>query len=1187
MIVYKGTLKKETLARIEQSKQQLTRLISVGLGKPATATYSIEESIAKHNTGISKDEIQAWVWYRRKNGVPMDNWKPYHVELSAKRLAYWLTSGILYIDPITESYVPFPVFVFGNLYKKISKLAKMADTIIDNFGESVYENHLLTLERNKPKPLSVQNPSVSERPVILLISEFTRVFKVTALNEDTGVFLSEEMSLREAFSSWLKSLEETEIKKTSAFEIIEYYINHARKPMQIDKITWREIKKITRDEAERLFKVFLHEALTITDQLRLDAHYNSNYNAIATLKHHKIPIGIEVSKKFMGLDLDIRAAQREGIAFMELVGSGVIAYDVGVGKTITAIIEIASAISNGKCKRPIIAVPNPTYANWIKEMLGTSDAMQGILTGTGIKVNWWYNLGVDYKHINLQKQVPEKTITLVTYKGLEKLGFNQQTQDKHFEQLADVLEQNAHQSKRDIEKDYEKIRSIIGVGQRETIADIEDLGFDYIVIDEAHNFKNIFSEVKGDEKNGKQFHIKGGKPSNRGIKAFFLCNYIQRTYGRNVMLLTATPFTNSPMEIYSMLSLVAYDYMKTWGILNIRSFFEQYIQETTDNVITIDGEIKPKNVVKRFNNRVSLQKLINSHINYKTGEEANIPRPCKINLPKTSQRTEKGLQPLPKDKQILTYLKMTPRQKTNQLLINEQASMGASKDDPSRLLRLLNHSLNNALSPFLIDGTPKDFIDFIDSSPKIKYTMECISSVKNWFDKRGLPMSGQVIYMNRGKQYFKYIKEYLEVVVGFKRDRLLLSNSRKRVDEVEFITGDISLAKKEKIKQAFNEGVCKIIIGTSTIREGINLQIKSTDLFNLFPDWNPTDLRQVEGRIWRQKNENAFVRVTMPLMENSMDIFVFQKLEEKTSRINDLWSKSDRGNVLDEASLNPNEVKFALITDTKVLLRFELKELGYDLISKSSYLKKWVHDIESYEKLKSKYNTLKERVKVDVSKAFNDLQDVIIYQTQARTVFFYQMISIDAEDLPKLAQEKVKRIQQLLDDLFLLTNNEYDDKILIRTLPKYYRLIKKYGSPSYYEDFKEVVSKVFKIKKILLSRGFSEDTDTEEILEKFHIELDAVEKEIEELSSKEFQDKLEQKIIQEKRKLNIAGGDLDTRVREFEKLNHLLSYKFNEVEQNTCGIPDKENPKLTEKVKKIKIARAKAQAFAFLLQQSN
>ncbi|PTX60231.1 SNF2 family DNA or RNA helicase [Kordia periserrulae] len=1175
MKVYKGSLHKDTLALIEASKGRLKRLISVGLGKPATPTYTIEESIVKHNVGISKEEIQAWVWYRRQMGVPMENWKAYHVDMTQERLAYFVASGFLFIDPIQNGYVPFPVFVFGNMYTKIDRLAKIREHVIENHGEAVFINHLEVLEANKPTPLSIQNPIEKERPIILAISEFTGEFTVDSLKLETGVIIEEASTLKQAYIKWLRSLDEEEIHHTNAREITKYYLRNSRKPMDIEKIAWRELKKITRNEGERLFKEFLHTALTITDQLRIDAYYNSHYNAIAPLQHHKIPIAIEVSKKFMGLDLDIRAAQREGIAFMELIGSGIIAYDVGVGKTITAIIETASAILNGKCKRPLIVVPNSTYGNWLNEMLGLSDTMQGILTGTNITVNKWFNLGSDYSYLDFSKKVPEKSITLITYQGLEKIGFNQRTQDEHFMHLADILEQNTHKSKREAEKDYERIRAIIGVGLKNTVADIEDLGIDYIVIDEAHNFKNIFADVKGDQKNGKYFHITGST-SERGIKAFFLCNYIQRTYGRNVMLLTATPFTNSPMEIYSMLSLVAYEYMRSWGIYNIRTFFEQYIQETTDNVITIEGKIKSKNIVKSFNNRVSLQKLINSHINYKTGEEADIPRPCKINLPKTSQQTDKGIQPLPKDKQLLTYLKMTPTQQAFQKEFNSEASKGASQTDPNRLLRLLNKSLNNALSPYLNYGMPKDFIDFIDSAPKIKYTMECIASVKKWYEKRSLPMSGQVIYMNRGKDFFKYIKEYLEVVVGFQKNRPLKSNPRKKVDEVEFITGDISTAKKEKIKQAFNEGVCKVIIGTSAIREGINLQKKATDLYNLYPDWNPTDLRQVEGRIWRQKNENAFVRITMPLMENSMDIFVFQKLEEKTARINDIWSKANRGNVLDEESLNPNEIKYALITDTKVLLSFELNELAFDLRSKMSFLNKRIADIQTFDEIKEKYTSLKEKLIKDVDAALNRLQDIEIHTTLERTIYFYEMVHINAEDLPKAAAQKVKRLQELQNQLIQLTTNGFEDVLLLQTLSKYYKLIKLYSNPYYFEAFKETVSKFKKIEKTLLTVGLDSKAKTSEILEKFEQELKATQTEYEELSTKEFQDRLEDKIKEEKQKLSVVGADFETRVKEFEKLNHLLSYKFNEVAQDTCSIPEEENPKLATKIKRIKIAKAKA-----------
>lgn len=1185
---YTGKLSKEIQQLIYDNKQLLIRLLGTkGLGKVASGSsvYTIQESIEKYNPGITHDEIKAWVWYRRKKGIPMDNWKSFHAEPSQKELLKWVNAGILFYDATHKGeLVPFPIFVFGNLYEKISKTKSDQNEIVSNFGQSVYENHITVLESLKPKPLSISNPIESERPVLLAIGETARNFMVNSIKD---ISFTEPTTLQEAYKDWLRSQSDDVFKKgTRAAEIINYYLNNESKPRRIDEAEWKSIKKNTRDEGERLFKVFLHDALEYTDQLRIDADYNSRFNSIAPLQYHKIPIGLQVSKSFMGFDLDIRPAQREGIAFMELVGSGIIAYDVGVGKTITAIIEMANAINSGKCKRPVVAVPNPTYKNWIKEMFGI-DGLPGILTGTGIGINEWYNLGSDYNHLDLEKKVPERTITLVTYEGLQKIGFNEFTADEHFSELAAIVSQSDSGTERDQEKEKEKLREVIGIGRKETIADIETLGFDYIVVDEAHNFKNVFSEVKADKEAGKQFHIKGGEPSNRGIKLFFLCNYIQRKYGRNTMLLTATPFTNSPLEIYSMLSFVAHDYMKSWGIYNIRVFFEQYIQETTEYVVGIDGEIQQRSVVKSFNNRVSLQKLINSHINFKTGEEANIPRPCKINLPKTTAYTDKGVKKLAPEDQVLTYLKFTPRQEANQRAINQEASEGADRSDPGKLLRLMSYSLNNALSPFLYDQTqPKDYYDFVEQSPKIKYTMDCIHSVKKWHEKRNQPVSGQVIYIDRGKDYFHFIKEYLEKEMGYKKGIPLKDNPRQKVDEVEIITSGISQDTKEKIKTAFNEGTCKIIIGTSTIKEGINLQEKSTVLYNLYPNWNPTDVRQLEGRIWRQKNIFAYVRIVMPLMENSMDVFVFQKLEEKTARINDLWSKSDRGNVLDEESLDPNEVKFALVTDLGVLARFETKQLSAELLAKKQSLEANIADLGNYSYLSNRVESYRNLIFQNVLKWLGTIQNELMFYHNNQPVHFSDLQKFDFDSFTKENQNKATRYQEVYEALNKIQQG-YDDKDLIKAAGLYMRVVRQMSYDSTLDNFKETVSKYAKIKRAVFEqRGFSENTDLGVIRSEMEKDLILTETEMKELHTEEFQEKILNRIIEQKKKFAIKGGELKDRVRDFESLNHILSYKFTDIDHTQCSIPTKENTSGSnddDKERRLKIAKAKAKALRIKL----
>jgi len=1202
---YTGKLDKEVEDLLNDNLHFINGLMgsNVGLGKSQSKTFTIDETVAMYNPGITKDEIKAWVWFRKNQGVPMASWKSYFVKETKQLIAEWVKTGVLFYDPITKAYVPFPVFVFGNLYTKITKLKKDRAILMEKLSPAVYENHLETLEKLKPALLSISNPIESERPIILAISRFPRKFIVDNLRESSAVILEAPVNLKEAYKEWLRNLAEENIKKTNSFEVINYYLEAENKPRDIDKIEWSKIKKRTREEGERLFKVFLHEALETKDQLAIDVFYNEQYNSTAPLQYQKIPIGIEVSRSFMGNSLEVRKAQREGIAFMELVGSGIIAYDVGVGKTITAIIEVVTALKNGKCKRPIIAVPNPTYKNWIKEMAGEGD-LAGVLTGTGIEVNDWFNLGTKYDHINLDKKVKENTITLVSYEGLMKIGFNEFTQADHFTQLSDIVGQTEGASKRDEEKQNEKFREIIGVGLKETIADIEVLGFDYVVVDEAHNFKNVFSEVKsGKDENGKdekkQFHVKGGSPSNRGVKAFFLCNYIQRKYGRNVMLLTATPFTNSPLEIYSMLALVAYQYMKDNNIVNLTQFFEQYIAETSEYVVSVDGEIKQKNVVKSFNNRISLQKLINSHINFKTGEEANVPRPCKINLPKTTEVTEKGIVKLPRGEQVLTYLQAGEDQEQIQTEINKKASEGADRDDPGRLLSLMADSQNNALSPFLVGkapkshvkhldlGEPENYLDFVNASPKIKYTMDCIATVVAHHKKTKTPLSGQVVYIDRGKQYFKFIKEYLEKELGYKKAVKMISNPKQKTDEVEFIQGGMSTTNKEKIKDAFNEGTCKVILGTSSIKEGINLQEKSTVLYNLYPNWNPTDIRQLEGRVWRQKNQYNFVRVVMPLMENSMDVFVFQKLEEKTSRINDLWNKSDRGNVLDEASLDPNEVKFALVTDIKKLVRFEMLQIREELTAAAHVFRKQVEDLNNYKNLKVRYDNLKQSNLNDIYNWIKRFPSKMVSNTDNHYISFQQIPTLDLDNLPKSIINDIERFQKVYDGLKAIEQGNHTDKEMIKAISAYYRLESGRFTYTYnFDSFKEVVSGLGKMKRSLFqNRGYDENTDIDLIREELDKELEAAEGELEEIKTPEFEEKLYNEIVEKKKKFGIEGKTISERVKDFAGLNNLLDYKFEKSSAEACSIPTKKfEPDDDKKIKRLRIAKARAKAILIQLE---
>ncbi len=1148
-----------------------------GLGDTEGKVLSFDDVVLRYNKGITEAEITGWVWYKRKLGVPMKGWEKYYLKQTGKALEEKLfdlvRAGALFYT--SGELLPFPIYTYGNMYDRELQLEKDKEEILKHWDEDVYEKQRKAISDAKPELLTVSNPDTKERPIITAISDFAQdlnLFYITQVREEfMELENSEELkkvngklerkkdrekinirfdgetkyTLQHVFIKWLFTLnQDTDFEKSSPVDIADYYIaNRALRDDKMSKEEKAELKANARIEGEYLFSKFLHEVLTFEDQQRLDYAWNRLYNGQSDINYSKVPIGFECSARFKSGLLQITDIQREGVAFMEAMGSGINAFDVGVGKTMTAIVNLAHNLYSGKCKRPLVVVPKPTYKKWMNEIIGftdkkTGEFVSGVLSHTGITVNDWFNLGTDIvDKINLSEAVPEKSITMVTYEGFKRLGFGDSVSEELFTELVNVLGQSKEKTHRDKEIEYQKFREMIGIGLKNTIADVDVLGFDYAVIDEAHRCKNVFSQVKADDDGNKRYNIQSAT-SETGQKAFLILNFIQRKYGRNTMLLTATPFTNSPLEIYSMLSLVAYDSLRDNGIANLDTFFDLFVLPTVEWTANYKEEIVEKEVIKSFTNRRILQKLIYNHILYKTGEEAGVVRPKKINLPLLYDFNNTKIR-LSQDKQVLTYINMTPKQRENQNGIVAMAKKSTQgKLDMGNLFRALAYSLDNALSPFILNGNPENYKEFVEESPKIQYVMECIRSVKKWHEQHSENVSGQVIYMNRGKQFFPLIKEYLENEVGYQKGVMY---DRTKVDEVEIISSEINDTRKETIKEAFLDGVVKIIIGTATIREGIDLQKRGTVIYNCYPEWNPTDIRQLEGRIWRQGNQFSYVRIVMPLIQDSMDVFVFQKLEEKTSRINDIWFRGDRGNVLDLESLDPEEIKLALITDVDRLVKMffdqekeqlnrEYKKLGTSIEA----IKEVQNDIKDYNEYRTK--------SIDAIKA---------YHTSLLNSDFLKEIPKVAED-GEIQNKQVKKAKELKEEIeAVLNSTEQADKDILslgRKIENSYPVLGIYFSNRYYISyFKEYVSKVRKTERTILKpKGYSLTSDLSPVLAQYEAEKTALQAKAETYNGEQNSPRwteLRGEIEQKKSALQVEGRTAESRAEEFGRLNYLLEYK--------------------------------------------
>lgn len=1169
---------------------------------------NIEYNDKKGNTQlytISKEELEVWVTYQTNKGlfnwevISENEWGKYFV--AKPDWEAWWKKGLVGFDG--KNFEPTPIFYSGNVYKKVALLKNNESAIIAKGSKDLFVEQLAKMEAAKPQQLLITDDESKK----LYLTPFSNIWdKINITELADGTSIEKGTSIGSIFYlHYLKGLSQKELtvdkKSAAAYDIYYYWILKDRFPNGTSKARKAGLRRNTALVGNYHFDRFMVTMLTERDKAMIGQTWNSTTNNYKDVDYHKIPVGFTVGNKFKGGTLGVRPAQREGVAFMNQRGTGIVAYDVGVGKTMTAIIGIADGFEKGLFKRPLIVVPQKVIKKWIGEIVGVKAPKAikdkegkiihkaGTLLAEGIlphvTVNYYDNLGTKFIDKARDKNgvaltVPEYSVTMITYEGLMKIGFNQSTEEGLTQKLKEMLSQGeSGRSKAIVEQSAE---GWIDNALKDTQLDIEEMGIDAIIVDEAHNFRNLFMEVKGDidsegEREKRNFFGGGGsKPSARALKLFMLNSYIHSKHNnRNTYGLTATPFTNRATEIYSMMAHYDYEGLKDFDVFNLSQFCEKFIDETYEDVWTAAGNFAIKAVIRGYNNLDVLQSMVFRSINYKTGEEANIQRPDKIILPLLYD--DKGI-PLDLAHQVETKLLPTPDQKQWM----EEITMFASRDSdirkasklsayyfedekgnvPGQTLIALNAARTVTFSPYALrlGGVPQYDTSkitakkFVEGSPKIKYAVECIRTVKEYHEANNTPISGQIIYSDRGTEWFKHIKLYLIENVGFKDD------------EIEIFNGTISKNKREKIKEGFLAGKIKVIIGSSTMREGVDLQKYGTVIYNLFLDWNPTDLHQLMGRIWRFGNLFGYVRFVAPLIENSADIFTWQKLSEKMSRLNSIWTRSNKTKMFEESEINAEELKKGLINDPKEIADFEIQEKIEGLKTELAIAQGDLTDLEAANEIKAQYFRLTERLRNWANEA--KTRPNVDYNTKSEVIAKLKAMKLD--DM-KSVYRLVSRYAQL---------KSYHSRMELKTTldqhKKYAKRLKKL------ED------------TILVKNKLTLDDDATFLIDQYSQKVVEINEDIEKKESEEYKTEVLERVTKEMKEKEANRKPIEERIKEFARLNYLLDCKFGIHKCDIYGRVSEIRPakiieikapikkvaivKTIDKAKKIKIANANAAA---------
>ena len=789
----------------------------------------------------------------------------------------------------------------GNIYEKLEQLVKdFAKQEMKNgeYDKAQFQKQKALLESVLPPKKQLEDIIISPN------HEFVHNFDLG--KEEKEVYNSYmrrydmvkvDYNLADKFKDFVLKLPSKALEPSSSWEVIEFVDNQM--VTGNDKERNALIRERRKEVANNLFQKFLREELPDDLKERFVNEFNRKYNNLHIPDYSQFPLFSKINQNFKGKPLELTEVQKAGIGRLTTKGVGLLAHEVGFGKTLSGVLSMHEAMERGNAKRPLIVVPNDSILKqWVETIF---EAIPNA------KVNVLGNLGKDYDLSHFDNKDGE--ITLVTYEGFQNIGFSDEITQRLAEKFSyinkkdvDSLENPitggvSDETMREIEIAIAKEKKMQGIMKRGKVYDWEDFGFDHLTFDEVHNANHIVDKVRIEDKRfASDFRSQNQRPSKLGLNTWVASQYIQENYdGRNVTLLSATPFTNKPLEYYSVLSLIANQRLEKSGYFNVNNFFETFMEADNDMEIDAKGDVKFKTNVRRFKNNALFQQLLSEFIDIK-GEEDNpqLVRPNRINKEYKIEQNE-----------------FTKKEYDTLNLLFDESEEGA----------ILSHILNArliAFSPYLSKNYEGDVDkvstkDLIENSPKLKTTMDLIRQNKT--DK---PEAGQIIYSELAVQQFPRLKEYLVDQVGYKSD------------EVGIITGATNKNQRLSIQEQFNDGKIKVIIGSEAIQEGMNLQEKTSDMYLLTLPYNFTSLRQVEGRMWRQGNQWENVRVNYMLTNDSIDVFMLQKLQAKQSRYMEAIKKG--ANIIDVSDVDTQELKTAIITnpETRAEIEVELMKKRYE-----------------------------------------------------------------------------------------------------------------------------------------------------------------------------------------------------------------------------------------------------------------
>lgn len=904
---------------------------------------------------------------------------PYIAEITGKTeddvTREMLETGLAYKDPITGNIIDKNTYLSGNVKDKLME----ARAAVEDNPE--FQKNVDDLENVQPERIPYGDISF-RLGTTWIPEEFINAFAETTLGISSAnpMFVSEVeeyiVDKNARITDYAKS-SEFKTSRLSAIDIFKAALNQ-RKPKVYDEVSYYEgtskkTRKVVNEQetqaaAEKIAEmsdkfVEYMDSKTMFHQ-RIEDVYNDKYNNYVLKKYEK-----PAFDNYPNANKDIKLRDHQTKAVQRCLSeSTLLAHQVGTGKTFTMITTAMEMRRLGIANKPMIVVQNATLEDFVRDFYKLYPSAK-ILSPSKEERNAenrkrLFNLIAtgDFDAI----VVPQSFMAFIPDSEERKKAYIQKRIDD-FEAVIERIEDRTIQER--LRKEVNNLRdSLEGVkkgknakGKAKTAESItakterildrrtddvltfEQMGVDALFVDEAHNYKKIgfpskMSNVKGIDTSASQ------RANSMLLKAQWVA---EKNGGRNVILATGTPITNTMAEVWTMMNFVSPDILDAYSIKSFDEFATTFGTVEPSLEFTATGNFKIAERFKSYTNVPELVKAFRSHTDVVLTEDVKEFKQSN-NIPKL------------KDNKMTNIVveKNEDLEDVMQTLIHELEEFnkltGKAKRDKSALpLVVFTKAKQAAIDLRLLNPT---FPDNPDSK-----TNRVVENVLELY-KESTPDKGtQLIFCDSYQSPSEKPKmDLFDVDLSVPQFNLYNDIKRKLVEggipanEIAIVS-NYEGEKRNALFDKVRNGDVRVLIGsTEKMGVGVNVQDRLFALHHIDAPIRPMDFEQRNGRILRQGNLYATwgkpVNVVTYGVKGTLDATAYDRLRIKQNFINQMMKGDTSSRIMEEqddedpSGMTFSEMAATLSGDKTAQLLFvaqnKLKKLQNskrsDLNSKSS-----------------------------------------------------------------------------------------------------------------------------------------------------------------------------------------------------------------------------------------------------------